>query len=587
MGLKFKNTTLRNFLSVGNATQAVSFDRTDLTLVLGLNLDLGGDEQGARNGVGKSTLMNAISYALYGEAITTIKRDNLVNHTNNKNMLVSLEFEVGDKQYRIERGRKPTVLRLFENGSQKTYKEESSAQGDSRETQKDIDAIVGISHDMFKHIVTLNTYTEPFLKQKSGDQRTLIEQLLGITLLSDKADALREQIKNVKAEIKGEEIRIKAVQDANTRIQEQIDSLKRRQITWATKLQTDVVAFEQNIARMSKIDIEKELENHKLLLEYTESKKKIDDANKWIASLTDKVAKENRMQAKIIKEIEDLESHKCYACGQTLHEQNMESLLAAKGKLLEDSIAQVAKDQDVLNEYTAESHNLQLTLVAPPKTNYRTANEAMNHKNTLESTIKQLEAKQLEEDPYAEQIVDMENKALETVTWDKINECTQLIEHQEFLLKLLTNKDSFIRKKIIDQNLSYLNQRLTHYLTALGLPHTVRFLSDLSVEIQELGRELDYGNLSRGESNRLTFSLSLAFRDVWESLYEPINLLFIDEMIDMGLDASGVEAAVHVLKKISRERNKCIFLISHKDELSSRVNNIMTVTKENGFTHYH
>jgi DNA repair exonuclease SbcCD ATPase subunit len=180
----------------------------------------------------------------------------------------------------------------------------------------------------------------------------------------------------------------------------------------------------------------------------------------------------------------------------------------------------------------------------------------------------------------------METTATTEITYDKLNDLTRLQDHQDFLLKLLTNKDSFVRKRIIDQNLSYLNSRLTHYLDRIGLPHTVIFQNDLTVEIQELGRDLDFDNLSRGERNRLIISMSWAFRDVWESLYGAINLLFIDEMIDSGMDTSGVEAALALLKKMARERHKSIWLVSHKDELAGRVNNLLKVVKENGFTSY-
>ena len=131
-----------------------------------------------------------------------------------------------------------------------------------------------------------------------------------------------------------------------------------------------------------------------------------------------------------------------------------------------------------------------------------------------------------------------------------------------------------------------MNARLTHYLDRIGWPHTVKFQNDLTVSIEELGRELDFDNLSRGERNRLILGLSWSFRDVWESLYQNINLLFIDELIDNGLDANGVENALGVLKKMARERNKNIYLISHKDELVGRVNNVLKVIKENGFTSY-
>jgi DNA repair exonuclease SbcCD ATPase subunit len=204
----------------------------------------------------------------------------------------------------------------------------------------------------------------------------------------------------------------------------------------------------------------------------------------------------------------------------------------------------------------------------------------------MANILQQITNKQNETDPYTDQIREMSEQALETISYDTINELNSLKDHQEFLLKLLTNKDSFIRKRIIDQNLSYLNARLGQYLDRIGLPHTVKFNNDLSVSITELGRELDFDNLSRGERNRLILSLSWAFRDVWESLYQPINLLFIDELVDSGMDASGVENALAILKKMSRENNKSIWLVSHKDELAGRVNNILTVVKENGFTTY-
>ncbi len=180
----------------------------------------------------------------------------------------------------------------------------------------------------------------------------------------------------------------------------------------------------------------------------------------------------------------------------------------------------------------------------------------------------------------------MQETALIEVNYDLINQFTKIKDHQEFLLKLLTNKDSFIRKRIIDQNLNYLNARLQSYLSRIGLPHTVKFQNDLTVNIEELGRELDFDNLSRGERNRLILSLSWSFRDVWESLYNPINLLFIDEVVDSGMDSSGVENSLAILKKMSREADKSIWLVSHKDELASRVNNVLTVVKENGFTNY-
>lgn len=568
-------------MSVGNATQGIDFDRRDLTLVLGENLDLGGD--GSRNGTGKTTIINALSYALYGQALSNIRKDNLVNKTNNKNMLVSLDFEVNSVQYRIERGRKPAVLRLFVNQEDKSATDD--AQGDSRETQEDIERILGMSHDMFKHILALNTYTEPFLSLKSNDQRVLIEQLLGITLLSEKADRVREANRATKDSITQEEARIRAVQEANKRIEDQIESLRKRQKLWAAKRDEDVTKFSTAIADLEHIDIDAEVQAHRDLEVYHGKKQIVDEANKWIRSIDADDVKLNRAIEKLQKELEALENHQCYACGQDIHDIKQDEIRKTKQASLQEAALQL-----LTNDTQRHEHQQRLIKVGElgkaPTVFYDTLEHALNHRNSLETLRNNLAARQQEADPYHEQIQEMQHQALQTVTYDHLNDLTKLQEHQEFLLKLLTSKDSFIRKKIIDQNLSYLNSRLTHYLDRIGLPHTVTFQSDLTVMIEELGRELDFDNLSRGERNRLILSMSWAFRDVFESLYRPINVLFIDELIDSGLDTAGMEGALAILKHMTRERHKSIWLVSHRDELSGRVENVLKVVKENGFTSY-
>jgi DNA repair exonuclease SbcCD ATPase subunit len=579
--IQVKNLTVRNFMSVGNATQAVNFDRNDLTLVLGENLDLGGD--GSRNGTGKTTMINALSYALYGTALSNIRKDNLVNKTNGKNMLVSLDFSVGGKEYRIERGRKPNVLRFYVDNEEKGSQDD--AQGDSRETQDAIERTLNLSHDMFKHVLALNTYTEPFLSLKANDQRTIIEQLLGITLLSERADKIKELNKSTKDGIQQEEFRIRAIQEANKRIEEQIESLRKRQKMWTTKQAEDIVGFESAVASLEHIDIDAEVAAHKALAEYNNLVKEHADVQKSLARARLDQTREIKTADKLKQELDALINHKCHACGQDIHDDKHDESVAAKGLEFDAACVEVDLLGVGITELENELDDLG-EIGAQPKVFYDTLEDALNHRNSLEALRKELATRSAETDPYTEQIADMQHQALQEVTYDTMNELTKLQEHQEFLLKLLTSKDSFIRKKIIEQNLSYLNNRLTHYLDRIGLPHTVVFQNDLTVSIEELGRELDFDNLSRGERNRLILSMSWAFRDVFESLYQPINLLFIDEMIDNGLDTQGVENALTLLKQMSRERHKSIWLVSHRDELAGRVENILRVVKENGFTSY-
>ena len=580
---KIKTLTVKNFMSVGNTTQAVNFDRQDLTLVLGENLDLGGDDSGARNGTGKTTIINALSYALYGNALTNIKKDNLINKTNTKSMMVTIDFEKDGQSYRIERGRKPNIMKFWVGDQEKEITDD--AQGDSRETQGDIERMLGMSHDMFKHVVALNTYTEPFLALRANDQRTIIEQLLGITLLSEKADKLKEQTKITRDSITQEEFRIKAVTDANVRIQEQIDALKRRQTLWTTKHAEEITKIENATAELQKIDIVQEIHLHKDLAKWEQLRKDLNDLSSATSRAKLDLQREEKTITRLIKEITTLENHQCHTCGQSFHDTKHEQVLDDKKKELDTARAAA----DTHSELVAELINATTSLGklgAKPETFYKKESDAIHHQASVDNLIEQLASKIAEQDPYAEQIVEMQEQGVEEITYDTINELTNVKEHQEFLLKLLTNKDSFIRKRIIDQNLSYLNARLGQYLDRIGLPHTIKFNNDLTVSITELGRDLDFDNLSRGERNRLILSLSWSFRDVWESLYQPINLLFIDELIDSGLDSSGVESSLAILKKMSRESNKSIWLVSHKDELIGRVNNTLHVVKENGFTSY-
>jgi DNA repair exonuclease SbcCD ATPase subunit len=682
--ITLKNITLRNFLSIGAVTQAVDFDKKELTLILGENLDLGGD--GARNGTGKTTLIQGLSYALFGVPINDIRKDNLVNRTNGKNMMVTLEFNVNGTEYKIERGRKPNILKFYVNNVQEKGSEDQ--QGENKETQAAIERVLNMTPEMFRHIVVLNTYSQPFLALKNNEQKDIIEQLLGITLLSEKAEVVKELIRNSKDNIQQEEFRVKAIEEANKRVKEQIDAIKRRQTLWLKKHDEDLANYALEYDELLKIDIDTELLAHKDLVIWNKQKQEQDTYNalvarstawqqkhdtdvsiahkayllkneydidselklwndlkawlvaeseqKSIASAIDtqskSITKEKKLIEKLEREVKELEDHKCYACGQDFHDEKHEQVTKEKTTLLDSARAELLQLETSLSinkslvselgtkptpSYKTEAEAIrhggdvsnlkkvwedkkqesnpfseQLSELTPvvlgtqPITHYDTEREAVEHRGKVSAILQQIQNKAEETDPYAEQVADMESQALQAIDFEAINKLTKTMEHQKFLLDLLTSKDSFVRKKIIDQNLSYLNARLTHYLDKIGLPHNVIFKNDLQVEITELGRELDFDNLSRGERNRLILGLSFAFRDVWENLYAPINTLFIDELIDSGLDTQGVENSLAILKDMSRRRHKSIWLVSHREELAGRVPNVLKVVKENGFTSY-
>lgn len=573
-------------MSVGAQTQAVAFDKEHLTLVMGENLDQGGGEGGERNGTGKTTIINALSYALYGHIIRSeVRKENLINLINGKAMLVTVEFEKNGIKYKIERGRKPNILRFFVNDEEQKSEDVDESQGDSRETQKHIESLLCMSHTMFKHLVALNTYTEPFLSLKAGEQREVIEQLLGITLLSEKAEVLKTTLKETKDNIQSETFKIDGIKKANENVQKSIESLALKSSAWSNKKDEDLVNLAKAIADLEAVDIENELIQHDKLKSYDEQAAKIKSLKKESATLEAALGQAEKTVKKYEKELATLKDKKCHACEQELQDHKHGELFESARRHLEEAGTYLDTINADLIKVNGELDKIG-DINGRPNTYYETLTEALGHKNNLANLVAELEKRAVEQNPYDEQIEELKKTAIQEISWDTVNTLIKYRDHQDFLLKLLTNKDSFIRKKIIDQNLTFLNKRLGYYVDRLGLPHTVVFQNDLTVVITQLGKDIDFYNLSRGEGNRVILATSFAFRDVWENLYQPINLLFIDELLDNGTDASGVEKSLSILKKMGRERDKNVFVISHRDELLGRVDNILRVIKENGFTSY-
>ena len=585
--LTIKEVTMKNFLSVGNAPQTVKLDVEGLTLILGENLDVGGVN--SRNGVGKSTLLQAISYGLFGQPLSNIKKDNLVNSTNSKNMSVTVHFECQGKEYKIERGRKPQFFRYFVNDGLVTDPSSDESQGEGKNTDLEIQKVLGFSHDMFRHIIAMNTYTEPFLKLRPGDQRLIIEELLGITQISQRSDILKELVKNTKDSIKEEEYRVKATQESNQKVQNAINDLMAKSRTWESARSARISSAESSLEDLENLNIDHEISAHHKLADYMGLVSIINQTQKDITRHENDLVRMNNNYERLVGNLAKAEEHKCHACGQDIHDTKHDKLIDDLKKQIEafepelhQAVTEVESQYGVLGEL-AEALG---AIGEEPQVVYTTLAQALEHRNTINNLFESIVREENEVNPYQDQITTLSTTGLQVIDDETLIEFTTLLKHQDFLLKLLVNKDSFIRKKIIDQNINHLNHRLNFYLEKLGLPHEVKFKSDLSVEIDLLGRDFDFEQLSRGEMNRVILSTSWAFRDVWESLNQGVNLLMVDEMIDNGLDQQGSEAALDIMKRMARERGKNIFLVSHKDELVGRVNKILLVKKENSFTKF-
>ena len=269
MRLEFKKITLRNFLSFGNVPQTIDLNRDHLRVITGVNKDKS-ENPDDKNGIGKSSIFEAIHYVIYGDSINNkIRLGSLINNINKKNMYVTLVFSKDDVEYEITRGRLPNILTLKRNG-ENVISDES--QGDSRDTQQEIENIIGINEMTFDQIACLTRKVPMYYNQSLTNQKAILEKILGIDIISKKIEALKELIKNTKNDINNEEFKINTYKTQNANLLESIEKQTQSMIvaknTRIENINQQILRCEEIINSLGKIDFDKEMENFKLLENY-------------------------------------------------------------------------------------------------------------------------------------------------------------------------------------------------------------------------------------------------------------------------------------------------------------------------------
>ena len=701
MALTFEKIEIRNFLSFGNNIQTMMLNKKEFQLIIGLNKDKG-DSSSNRSGVGKSTMIQAIHFALFGKSIgNRINLPMLVNSINKKNCEVKLYFSRDDKHYIIHRGRAPQFLKFYVDGQELT----DMAQGNNRDTQEEINRVLGFNEDIYNQIICLSPAVDNFLQQPLQKQRTIIESILGVNQLTEKAEQLKEKNKDLKLQIKNEQFLIEKTKNTNTatidnyrKQQTQIktaydkwentnESRKKELINLITNLnkidienekkqfkdlqeynritadnekkkqavmgfvskiqvlQTDIATIKATIDNLNAVDIVNEEEihlyNQKLaeeeskyktaLLEHKQNELKLKTLNKEFLSVADKIKK-------IDTELENVAKNICPTCGQEIGKEATAKLIEQKQldkKILQENYHKIdvnilelnnlvqnfeiktfeykngyyknyqdmvqhkfnlekLKDElnrknneliELLTKAQSSEYKPEVLPEIKPNPHYKTEREIIEHNLKLEQYSNELAKLNSVENvnPYKMQLENLANPPLIPIDEEPVIKMEKELRHSEILLKLLSSPDSYIRKTIIDTNLQYLNEKIKFYLAKMNSLHTVIFNNDMSVSIWKAG--IEYGYVSTGEESTVAFALLFAFRELWESLNFPINLLMIDEKLDRaGLDTAGIEFLVALLKEYVAKNNKNMHLVSHREELIKENDDIFTVIMENGFS---
>lgn len=572
----FDEIILKNFMSYGNAETVIPLNVPGTTHIRGINRDTGSE-----NGVGKSTIMNALCFVLYGKVLAKIKNSSIPNLKNGSkgSCEVTLRFSKGGDIYQITRKTgKSSGIDIRKNNS-----DQSIARSSIAEANKQIVELVGISFELYKRTVIFSGKQPSYFEEPASVQKAVSEELLRLLQLSEKGDILKEQIKETKSDLNIESKVVEEKKSLCKKLQTMLENEKMKLAQWdkshSEKLQSLLNEIESGNTEEINFDEQKEaIEKYNAKYnEFEEWFKNVQNAESEIKTLVSN-------KTKLEKENESLANSICpyckqeYAEGKKKIEQNEEMITEIISKI-EPKEAFVKEFHDSYQTTIDELQQLKEELT------FSSINQLFEAQNKTENLENKLESLRDQTNPHITVVEEIEkNVADMSIDESRINALTKKLEHEQFLLKLLTNKNSFIRKKLIARNLPILNERLSYYTKSLGLAYTVAFNPDLSPCIMHHGLEYEYGNLSGGESKRLDLALSMAFRDVRQIVHAKVNLLFTDEIDGGSLDNKGVVDILNTLYVNTKDGHTSIFVISHRPEILGSLDQELLLVLENGFT---
>ncbi len=582
--LKFKSLTVQNFMSYGAIPTTIQLDNPGTIFIMGEDLDHTSGGTGA-NGVGKTALLiNGLSYACYDRPISDMNLDELINWTNLRNMIVAVNFEKDSDDYVVTRHRK---VKAGAGGTFTTFTKNGKPvvmPAGSDGINAEIERVIGIPYELFIRIVTFSANHTPFLNlpvrhASQANQSDIIEELFGLKTLSEKAELLKKEIKTTELALKTNIEKQDIVEKDYERHLKQLETAKVRVQTWDTNKANEIIRLLEQENRLETINVPEQ----RTILEELERiednlEKAIQEQQRW----NTEVIACNKKLKEHTHELEHLNDGKCPYCEQKFYDEkkwsNAEFFFTCANDGLKTAKEKLVIADEEVKKQTLVYKQVKSKLVVK---NLEQLLQLDNNIKTLNDKIFEL---QTTVNPHIESLQELEAIQFEKKDMTVINELKVTLDHQTFLLKLLTKKDSFVRKALLNKHLPYLNKRLQLYLTDIGLPFNVEFTHDMTAKISQFAHEASFGQLSNGQRARVNIALSFAFRDVLQSMYDHINICLLDEVLDVGLDTVGINAVAKMLKRKARDEKLAIYIISHRDEIDSAFDRKMIISLSGGFS---
>ena len=563
--IEFHKVRWKNFLSTGNVFTDVDLQEYSTTLITG------------QNGAGKSTILDALCFGLYGKPFRKVKKNQLINSVNNGSTIVEVEFSTNGKRYKLVRGIKPGILEIYQDGNLKDQT------ANVRDAQEDIEKnILRMNMKSFTQMVILGSSSFiPFMQLSTHVRREVIEDLLDIgvfstmsTLLKDKSSKNKQDLAMNEKDIHGLDSMIDMQKEQSKFDQERRKAEIERCVTRIGEIDNDIGEIDKQIE-----DINKHIDE---LYEKISDESKVHQKTDRILKLETDLDKKKKNSLKIIEFYNNNDN--CPTCTQLISDEIKQEKIAERNDIIAEldvGVLKLTEEIEKINVRTAEIKKIR--------------NEIQDTETDLAKSKQTKIADERERSLLASKIKDLNNEEF-THTADKLLELNDekeerlaekvaLLDQKQLLeVATLILKDSGIKAKIIKQYVPIINQLVNKYLAAMDF--FVKFELDENFNEKILSRHRDdfsYDSFSEGEKMRIDLSLLFTWRTIAKMKNSAsTNLLILDEVFDASLDANGCDEFLKILEKLESSN---VFVISHKgDIMQDKFSNHIRFEKHKNFS---
>lgn len=563
----FEKIRWKNFLSTGNQFTEVALNKESTTLIIG------------NNGAGKSTILDALTFVLFGKSFRKINKPQLINSTNEKDCLVEIEFTIGSTNWMIRRGIKPNVFEIYRNDS--LLDQNASAVDQQKYLEQ---SIIKMNYKSFTQIVILGSSNfVPFMQLNASSRREVIEDLLDIKIFSSMNGIIKEKIRSLKEEIRTFELKKESIKDKvdmQSNFIEELENLGKKNIKDKEDKIMGLLNEEKDLINSSE-DMNQELVGLQGTLE------------KYVGA-TEKLRKLGNLKGKISNKVSTItKEHKffsqntvCPTCTQDIEEsfrlnkiedaQNKAKELQSGYKDLEEEIK---KEEERERQFTVLSKEITSLTHGISQNNTKVSGCQRQIRN-LESEIQRI-TDQLANRNTEHEKLDSFKEDLKKV-YDDLSEKKNLIQYHDFSYSLL--KDSGVKSKIIKKYLPLINQQVNRYLQMMDFYINFTLDEEFNETVQSpIHEDFSYSSFSEGEKQRIDLALLFTWREVAKFKNSTnTNLLILDEVFDSSLDGFGTEEFLKIIRFVITDVN--VFVISHKTGMEDRFGDVMRFEKVKGFS---